>query len=122
MGCSVTECWGWLVVLAPTLFLVWTFWDASRRPKYGLTEYDRERMRTLEHFYRTIMGESPEYDRIGQLKFAFDRDVHFIPADMNKPRPEELRDLVKRRDNLIGELSFLDTRRKASPADIDFLE
>jgi hypothetical protein len=83
-------------------------------------------MRTLEHFYRTIMGESPEYDRTGQLKFGFDRDVHFTPADMNKPRPEELRDLVnmigKRRDNLIGELSFLDERRKANPAEIDFLD
>jgi hypothetical protein len=82
-------------------------------------------IRTLEHFYQTITGERPEYDRTGQLKFAFDRDVHFTPADMDTPRPEYLLDLVDRivkwRANLIGELSFLDERRREYPAEIESL-
>jgi len=79
MECSVGDCWRWLVLLAPTLFFVWSFCEVRQRSKYTPNLYDQERVRSLEHFYRYIVGENPEYDAIGRLEFAFDRELHFVP-------------------------------------------
>src|SRR5262249_16382927 len=78
MQCSFSDCWRWVALIAPTMILLWSYWEVRERFKYKPTLYDQERVRSSEHFYVNVVGENSEYDVLGSLKFEVDRDRNFV--------------------------------------------
>lgn len=57
MQCSFSDCWRWVALIAPTMILLWSYWEVRERFKYKPTLYDQERVRSLEHFYATLSAK-----------------------------------------------------------------
>ena len=72
MHCSVGDCLGLLVLLAPLLVITYGIWEARRdNDKRGAVLPPNNERKALEAFFFTMTGDWPRFDERGDLLFDY---------------------------------------------------